>query len=271
MSLFNIKLNNYEMPLWQLIIFSILIILVVSFLIRVMFINQRTFGLTLTLLIFELAMIPLVIFIIKDKKNTNPDFNKYAALILLIIMVVLVPLIVFSLMMPELRKHLDAKSASHLLKSRSHNSEGPSSKNKEIIAEAIFELSSKKIGALITIEKYNSLEHFAERAITINADISKELIHNIFIPNTPLHDGAVIVRDDKIICAGAYFNLTKNLSYEKTTGSRHRAALGVSEVSDSLTIVASEETGDVSVAYGGVLIPISDKNALVNYLESFVK
>ncbi len=269
MQLVNLKIFDYQIPLWEILVIFLLVMLLTGLLVRLMFINQRTFGLVLALFGLEIVLIPIIVLFFKDR--VNEAFSKKIANIIILFATVIIPICFISLILPEIRKHLDAKSAAHLLKTRSHNSEGPSSKNKEIIAEAIFELSSKKIGALITIEKYNSLEQFAERAITINSDISKELIHNIFIPNTPLHDGAVIVRDDKIICAGAYFNLTKNLSYEKTTGSRHRAALGVSEVSDSLTIVASEETGDVSVAYGGVLIPISDKNALLNYLDSFAK
>ena len=122
-------------------------------------------------------------------------------------------------------------------------------KTKNEVADACMYLSKKRIGALITIEKHNSLDQFASKAITIDSEVSKELIINIFTPYTPLHDGAVIIRGNRIRCAGAYYNLTDNQDdIDKTTGSRHRAALGISEVTDSLTVCVSEETGDISLA-----------------------
>ncbi|UKI48787.1 MAG: DNA integrity scanning protein DisA nucleotide-binding domain protein [Clostridium sp.] len=125
---------------------------------------------------------------------------------------------------------------------------------KNAIADATMYLSSHKIGALITIEKHNSLDQYAEKAIQLNSDVSKELLINIFTPNTPLHDGAVIIRGNKIRCAGAYYVLTKHEDLDKTTGSRHRAGLGISEVTDSLTVIVSEETGNISIASEGFMI-----------------
>ena len=133
-------------------------------------------------------------------------------------------------------------------------------------------LSKKRIGALITIEKHNSLDQFASKAITIDSEVSKELIINIFTPYTPLHDGAVIIRGNRIRCAGAYYNLTDNQDdIDKTTGSRHRAALGISEVTDSLTVCVSEETGDISLATEGLMIEANDKNKLLEYLDLFLQ
>lgn len=114
--------------------------------------------------------------------------------------------------------------------------------------QAIQYMSKRKIGALITIQKNTGLEEYIETGIPINATITGELLINIFIPNTPLHDGAVIVKDDKIAVACAYLPLSESETIPKEFGTRHRAAVGVSEVSDSLTIIVSEETGEVSLA-----------------------
>ncbi|MDO8168135.1 diadenylate cyclase [Candidatus Phytoplasma melaleucae] len=138
------------------------------------------------------------------------------------------------------------------------------------ILEAIMTMSQKKIGSLITIEKYNTLEQFAQKSISIDANVSKELLINIFMPNTPLHDGAVIIRGNKILSAGAYFMLSNNHRFEKTAGSRHRAALGISENTDSMTIVVSEETGDISIAIESIMLKVNDKNKIQEYLAMFM-
>jgi diadenylate cyclase len=141
---------------------------------------------------------------------------------------------------------------------------------KEAIAEAVFNLSSNKVGALITIEQHNSLDQYAQRAIQLNSDISKELLEQIFIKDSPLHDGGVIIRGNKIICAGAYYVLTQDESLDKTIGSRHRAGVGVSEVTDSLTIIVSEETGIVHVANAGFMKIMDNKRELLEYLNLFL-
>ncbi len=106
----------------------------------------------------------------------------------------------------------------------------------------------------------------------MNSDVSKEVLINIFTPNTPLHDGAVIIRGgDQILCAGAYFVLSDNQNYDKTMGSRHRAGLGISEITDSLTILVSEETGNTSVAIEGILLKMNDREKLLEYLNMFMK
>ena len=139
--------------------------------------------------------------------------------------------------------------------------------NKQAIADAVMYLSSRKIGALITIEKHKLLDQYAEKAIVLNAEISKELLINIFSPLTPLHDGAVIIKGNKIRCAGAYYVLSTRETLDKTVGSRHRAALGIAEVTDSITIVVSEETGKISITYSGIIITISDRDKLLEYID----
>ena len=164
--------------------------------------------------------------------------------------------IVFVILMgPDLRKMFEYRRISENKDTLIH----ASGETKEAIAEAVFNLSSNKVGALITIEQHNSLDQYAQRAIQLNSDISKELLEQIFIKDSPLHDGGVIIRGNKIICAGAYYVLTQDESLDKTIGSRHRAGVGVSEVTDSLTIIVSEETGIVHVANAGFM-KIMDNN-----------
>ncbi|MDR2660667.1 MAG: diadenylate cyclase CdaA [Lactobacillaceae bacterium] len=121
------------------------------------------------------------------------------------------------------------------------------------LEQALIYLSKKKIGALIAIEQQTSLQEIINTGIKIDADISSALLINTFIPNTPLHDGAVIIRDQKIVAATAYLPNSQNDKISKDLGTRHRAALGLSEVTDALVMVVSEETGEVSIAYRGYL------------------
>lgn len=167
---------------------------------------------------------------------------------------------------PEIRRGLDYNAK---IENRTEiKSSNDSTKNS--IADATMWLSAHKIGALITIEKHNSLDQYADKAIILNSDVSKELLINIFTPNTPLHDGAVIIRGNKIRCAGAYYVLTRVEDLDKTTGSRHRAGLGISEVTDSLTVIVSEETGNISIASEGFMIKIYDRTKLMEYLDMFL-
>lgn len=112
-------------------------------------------------------------------------------------------------------------------------------------------MSERKTGALIAIEQSQTLAEYVSTGIHLDADITSELLINIFIPNTPLHDGAVIVQGDKIAVTSAYLPLTEKSGISKQFGTRHRAAIGLSEVSDALIIVVSEETGGISVAHNG--------------------
>lgn len=138
--------------------------------------------------------------------------------------------------------------------------------------QAIQYMSKRKIGALITIERGTSLEEYAETGISLDADISSELLINIFIPNTPLHDGAVIVQKDKVAVACAYLPLSESETISKEYGTRHRAAIGVSEVSDALTIIVSEETGDVSLTLENAFYPHLNREEYYAILEeTFVK
>ena len=155
---------------------------------------------------------------------------------------------------PEIRRGLEHLGRGSLFKKR-HKNRWKNEENQILQSydKAIQYMSKRRIGALITIQCDHSLEEYIETGIKIEADISGELLINIFIPNTPLHDGAVIIKENKIAVACAYLPLSESMTIPKEFGTRHRAAVGVSEVSDAITIVVSEETGDVSLAYNGEL------------------
>ena len=134
------------------------------------------------------------------------------------------------------------------------------------ISRAAIEMGKVKTGALIVLQREVALGEYERTGIPIDAKVSSQLLINIFEKNTPLHDGAVIVRGDRVVAATCYLPLTDSLSISKDLGTRHRAAVGISEVSDSLTIVVSEETGRVSIALGGELYRNVDAEFLKNKL-----
>lgn len=128
-------------------------------------------------------------------------------------------------------------------------------------------MAKRRIGALISIENETGLNEYIETGIKLNAEITSELLINIFIPNTPLHDGAVIVQKDKITAAACYLPLSESTFISKELGTRHRAALGLSEVTDAITIVVSEETGAVSLTKNGNLY----RNLSIDEFEAHLK
>ncbi|MHB1405686.1 MAG: diadenylate cyclase CdaA [Desulfitobacteriaceae bacterium] len=127
-------------------------------------------------------------------------------------------------------------------------------------------LSKNRIGALIVLERETGVQDFVETGIKIDGMVSSEFLVNIFIPNTPLHDGAVIIRGDRVAAAGCFLPLSENPNIQKELGTRHRAAIGLTEVSDALTIVVSEETGAISVAIDGSLTRFLDDKMLRDLL-----
>ena len=139
------------------------------------------------------------------------------------------------------------------------------------LIKSIDHLSGKQIGALITFEKNSSMDEYINNSFKVDAPLNNEILSSIFYPNTPLHDGAVIIRRNKIVCAGAYYPPTERLDIPKQLGSRHRAAIGISELSDSLTIVVSEQTGNISVAVDGYLDLDISKESLLLYLEKHLQ
>ena len=129
-------------------------------------------------------------------------------------------------------------------------------------------MSKRRIGALITIQMNTGLEDYIETGIKLDADITGALLINIFIPNTPLHDGAVIIKDNKIAVAAAYLPLSESNLIPKALGTRHRAAVGISEVTDALTIVVSEETGGVTITKNSELLRDLTQNDYLKLLRN---
>ena len=169
---------------------------------------------------------------------------------------------------PELRKALEQLGTKKILSKilvfndNKNVSEKFGDKTISELVKATYELAKTKTGALMVIEQDINLNEYIATGITIDAEITNQLLINIFEHNTPLHDGAVIIRGDRIVSATCYLPLSDNMELSKELGTRHRAAVGISEVTDSFTIVVSEETGKVSVATGGELIRNVDGDTL---------
>jgi diadenylate cyclase len=147
---------------------------------------------------------------------------------------------------PELRRGLAAVGSHRLFATTTQNQA-----NIEAMADAAFDLASRQLGALIAIERDTTLEAYAESGVPLDSVLSAELLITIFFQKTPLHDGGVIVRRDRIVAAACTFPASQRTDLERTLGMRHRAAMGVSEESDAVVIVASEETGIVSICHRG--------------------
>ncbi|MBO5372901.1 MAG: diadenylate cyclase CdaA [Lachnospiraceae bacterium] len=139
------------------------------------------------------------------------------------------------------------------------------------LVKACFEMGKVKTGALVVIEDTVVLSEYERTGIPIDGLLTSQLLINIFEKNTPLHDGAIIVRGDRVVAATCYLPLSDNMELSKDLGTRHRAAVGISEVSDSLTIVVSEETGNISVAMGGKIARRLDQEQLREYLKAIQK
>ena len=136
------------------------------------------------------------------------------------------------------------------------------------IADAVANMSKTRTGALIVVEKQTGINEIIETGVKIDARLTRELLENIFVPNTPLHDGAVVIRGDRIAAAGCFLPLTENPNLSKQLGTRHRAALGITESSDALAIIVSEETGVISMAQNGKLTRYLDMDGLKSVLRS---
>ena len=174
---------------------------------------------------------------------------------------------------PELRRALEQLGqknfVANLMPFDAKNSDGIfSDKTINEIVKASFEMGKVKTGALIVIEKNQKLTEYERTGIVVDAVVTSQLLINIFEHNTPLHDGAVLVRGDRVVAATCYLPLSDSTRLSKELGTRHRAGVGVSEITDSMTVTVSEETGRVSVAYEGKLTRNVDADTLRKMLES---
>ncbi len=179
-------------------------------------------------------------------------------------------IILFILFTPELRRVLE-RIGSHRLSKL--GSLGDATETRRVIQDlkrSILHLSKRRVGALVVFERRSGLGDIAATGIALNAELSGALIENIFEPNTPLHDGAVVIRGTTVIAASCLLPLSDDTKVSRELGTRHRAALGVSSASDCVVIVVSEETGAISVAREGKLIRYLDEKALTNTLEGLL-
>src|SRR6516165_1856806 len=147
---------------------------------------------------------------------------------------------------PELRRALAELGSSRLFSSTTQKKE-----TIDVLADSVFELASKQIGALIAIERDTAIRNFAESGVNLDCEVSQEVLPTIFFPKTPLHDGGVIIRDDRITAAACIFPVSQREDLDRALGLRHRAGLGITEESDAVAIVVSEETGQISICYRG--------------------
>lgn len=166
---------------------------------------------------------------------------------------------------PELRRALEQLGRGKLFSRSSVVERDVSDRISEII-KSINYMAKRKIGALIVFERDTGLSDYIESGIQMESIVSSELLINIFIPNTPLHDGAVIVRGNQIMAAGCYLPLSENPFISKELGTRHRAGIGVTEVCDAVSIIVSEETGQVSLAVGGMIVRDIKEESLISKL-----
>ncbi len=164
-----------------------------------------------------------------------------------------VPIAIIVLFQPEIRNVLESIGRSQLLGRHKVLTVDEREKVVYEIMQAVEYMKRNRIGALMVIERDYSLSQYIENANKLYADISSELLISIFFPNNPLHDGAVIIEGDRITCAGSVLPTSMNQSISKRLGTRHRAALGIAEVSDAISVIVSEETGRVSIAMDGEL------------------
>ncbi|MBS4192880.1 diadenylate cyclase CdaA [Bacillus sp. FJAT-49705] len=154
---------------------------------------------------------------------------------------------------PELRRALEQLGRGRFFSRTSNQEADEQEKLIESVVKAVDYMAKRRIGALISIERETGMNDYIETGIQLDSKISSELLINIFIPNTPLHDGAVILQKNQVAAAACYLPLSESPFISKELGTRHRAALGISEVTDSITVVVSEETGNISLTKNGEL------------------
>ncbi|WP_424769369.1 diadenylate cyclase CdaA [Paenibacillus sp. sgz302251] len=167
---------------------------------------------------------------------------------------------------PELRRVLEQLGRGKLFARSFSLDRDVMSEQIDGVIKAVRFMSERKIGALIVFERNTGLNELVESGIRMESKITSELLINIFTPNTPLHDGAVIIRGNQIMAAGCYLPLSENPFISKELGTRHRAAIGVSEVTDAVSVTVSEENGKISLSLGGMIVRDINEESLISKL-----
>lgn len=239
--------------------------------------NIKTYANTIDLYdVLEILIIAFLLYSILAWMKTTRSWRVLRGLVVIILFVLVVDLMemttiiwmtqnvlafavtaVIVAMQPELRQALEQLGEKNFLPSFSNSSrkmeESFSEKTVNEIVKACVEMGKVKTGALIVVERKESLKDYERTGIEVDGVVTSQLLINIFEHNTPLHDGAVIVRGNRVTYATCYLPLSDNLGLSKELGTRHRAGVGVSEATDSMTLIVSEETGGISLAYEGTL------------------
>lgn len=261
------KVSTY-VNLPKMTITDVVEIIIIAFLCYYMLVwiqNTRAWMLLRGLLVILLFVLVAVIF----QMNTIIWITQNMLSVALVALVVI--------FQPEMRKALENLGRKNIFSALFSfdfsKDEGGKFSDKTIneLVKACYEMAKVKTGALIVVEDEIVLSEYERTGIAIDGILTSQLLINIFEKNTPLHDGAVIVRGDRVVAATCYLPLSDSLSLSKDLGTRHRAAVGISEVGDSLTIVVSEETGRVSIAMGGELYRNVDAEFLKNKLTFIQK
>ncbi len=201
----------------------------------------------------KMALIVKGILVLLVIKLLSDFLNLYTVGILLEYVVQWGPLALIVIFQPEIRSVLESVGRTQLLGRHKVLTLDEREKVVFEIMKSIEYFSKNKIGALIVIEREISLQEYIESSTKVYADLTDELIETIFFPNSPLHDGGIIVQGDRVTCAGAVFKTSMNPNLSKRLGTRHRAALGIAEESDAIALIVSEETGRASIAIEGEL------------------
>lgn len=244
--------------------------------------------------VLDIALVTLVFFVIlmilRDTQAVVLLRGVFLLVVLLSFLISLLPLPAFSLLVrtalpallfaipvifaPEIRRALERIGRASTFFSSASGQEG-THEVISVVVRATNQLSERRHGALIVLQRLDGLQDYLETGILLNAHISQKLLLQIFYPNTPLHDGAVIISGDEILAAACVMPLATGdiqmQSPERQMGLRHRAAIGISEVTDAVAVVVSEETGAISVTYGGRIIRRLDSSRLENILIAFFR
>jgi diadenylate cyclase len=227
------SLTQIFIPFFEIFFITIFVYYLLSF-----FWNTRSRDLLLGIIAFFLFYITVNLLDLPVLKNLMFYFANASVLAILIIF------------QPEIRLALSRLA----FKGKKYRAISEFDKFLEAILHGVYSMAESKIGALILLENQDSLDEFAQKAVPIHAAFSSELLESIFNPTTPLHDGGVIIRETTLLCAAAILPLAEESpQLVKTMGTRHRAALGVSQITDALVIVVSEETGKVALARDGII------------------
>lgn len=252
---------NYLQNPWNIITFIIDIVIVLFLLVKVVQILKGSRAMQLIKGIIFLIIITWLSFIfnLKILNYILTTIMTYGVILLIV------------LFQPELRRALEQLGASNKLTRYFGLEKDIISKTKEDIYKivlAVTELSKNKVGALVVIERDIKLKEIISTGIAIHSEITPQLLVNIFTPNTPLHDGAVVIKDNKIAAAACMLPLASDDDIARELGTRHRAAIGMSKESDAIIVVVSEETGRISIAKEGTLIADLKEEALKKILIS---